>query len=226
MNNLLLFGTPRLYRDRVCFDDLREDELFQRTRLTLPIIMQLKNLLYDDLARSTLRGRALDVESQLIAALTFYASGSFQWGVSNGAGISQSSICRSIEAVTNALCDRANNCIRFPTDHTEVREIKRGFHAISNFPNVIGCIDCTHICIKSLSSNEAPAYMNRKGTYSINVQAVCDHNLLIRDIVVRWLGSTHDSFIWRQSSLRECFERGLIRDGWLLGEQFLNLNGS
>ena len=59
MNNLLLFGTPRLYRDRVCFDDLREDELFQRTRLTLPLIIQLKNLLYDDLARSTLRGRGV-----------------------------------------------------------------------------------------------------------------------------------------------------------------------
>ena len=54
MNNLFLFGIPCLNRDRVRFNDLWEDELFQRTRLTLLLIMQLKHLPYDDFAHEML----------------------------------------------------------------------------------------------------------------------------------------------------------------------------
>ncbi len=216
MNNALHFQTPRTFRERITFDSLRDDELLKRTRLTRPLLIVLRDLLYEDLAHSR-RAHALDVETQLIAATIFYASGSFQWCVSSGVGITQSSISRSVSAVTDALCARATEFIQFPTDRADIREIKRGFRAINNFPNVIGCIDGSHIVIKSPSGHEALSYINRKGDYSINVQAVCDHNLIIRDLVARWPGSSHDSYSWRKSSLGRCFDAGLIQDAWLLG---------
>ncbi|KAJ4940577.1 hypothetical protein JOQ06_026874 [Pogonophryne albipinna] len=36
--------------------------------------------------------------------------------------------------------------------------------------------------------------------------------------VARWPGSTHDAFIWRNSSVGRRLEAGAVRDGWLLGD--------
>ena len=217
MNHLLFFRTPRTYRNQLTFDSLTDVELYKRTRLTRPLLVQLRDLLHDDLSRDTRRSHAMDVETVLLAALTFYASGSFQWMASSGVCVSQSSISRAVNAVSDALCNRMGDFIKFPTDPAEVREIKQGFHRLANFPNVIGSIDCTHVRVKPPHGVDEPAYVNRKGYHSINVQAVCDHKLIVRDLVVRWPGSTHDSFIWRKSSLRQLFENGTLQDAWLLG---------
>ena len=49
------------------------------------------------------------------------------------------------------------------------------------------------------------------------MQAVCDSEMLFTDVVARWPGSTHDSYIFNQSSIRDRFEDGEL-DGCLLGE--------
>ena len=49
----------------------------------------------------------------------------------------------------------------------ELRRVKRGFQQKANFPNVIGCIDGTHIPVKKPNQNSA-AFRNRKGFYSLN----------------------------------------------------------
>lgn len=48
-------------------------------------------------------------------------------------------------------------------------------------------------------------------------QVTCDARLQIRDIVARWRGSTHDSRIFNESTLKERFERGEFK-GRLLGD--------
>ncbi|CAG4937539.1 unnamed protein product [Parnassius apollo] len=48
-------------------------------------------------------------------------------------------------------------------------------------------------------------------------EVVCDAKLYIRDIVARWRGSTHDSRIFNESTLKERFERKEFR-GRLLGD--------
>ena len=67
------------------------------------------------------------------------------------------------------------------------------------------------------------AYVNRKGIHTINVQAVCDANMTFLDVVAKWPGSSHDSFIWKNSSLHTLFENGYNRDGWLLGSCFARI---
>jgi len=44
----------------------------------------------------------------------------------------------------------------------------------------------------------------------VNVQAVCDSNALITNIVARWLGATHDSRIFDNSTIAEQFCNGSI----------------
>ena len=61
------------------------------------------------------------------------------------------------------------------------------------------------------------AFVNRKQFYSINVQAVCDSNAFITNIVARWPGSTHDSSIFENSNIADKLRDGVL-DGILLGD--------
>uniref|UniRef100_A0A6P7HBM4 Nuclease HARBI1 n=2 Tax=Diabrotica virgifera virgifera TaxID=50390 RepID=A0A6P7HBM4_DIAVI len=60
------------------------------------------------------------------------------------------------------------------------------------FPRVIGCIDGSQIKITSPGGNDAEIYRNRKGYFSINIQAVCSADGLFQSITARWPGSAHD----------------------------------
>ena len=65
--------------------------------------------------------------------------------------------------------------------------------------------------------NDEHLFVNRKNYHSINVQGVCDEKLRFINIVSKWPGSTHDSFILENSALKNMFETSAIAEGWLLG---------
>ena len=78
---------------------------------------------------------------------------------------------------------------------------------IAGFPGVIGCIACTHIPI-ALPRNvvQPAAFTNHKGYPSLNVQVLCDHKMLIANIVARWPGSILDCRVFRNSRLYDALE--------------------
>ncbi|XP_042878236.1 putative nuclease HARBI1 [Penaeus japonicus] len=84
-------------------------------------------------------------------------------------------------------------------------------------PAVLGSIDCTHVAISRPPVDRPEIYRNRNGCFSINVQAVCGPALQFCNIISRWHGSAHDSYILSQSRLLQELEGGLYR-GYLLGD--------
>lgn len=94
-------------------------------------------------------------------------------------GISQQSISKIARNVAEALARKAHLFINMPTTLEEQQETMRGFRRISNFPTVIGAIDCTHIRIRRVGGDMSEAYVNRKGYYSINVQVLVPCEVLI-----------------------------------------------
>jgi len=196
--------------------ELSDGEIYQMTRFPRSAVEELCELMTDDLQRPSARAYALPVDTQVLAALQFYATGSFQWLIGRSCRLSQSSVSAAVSNVTEALVRRASNFIRFPTDQPTLLNNKLAFHRVAGFPNVIAAIDCTHIAIKAPSANEE-AFVNRKGVHTINVQAACDADMKLLNIVAKWPGSTHDSFVWRSSGLRSVFEHRDVQGGWLLG---------
>ncbi|XP_045571074.1 putative nuclease HARBI1 [Salmo salar] len=89
--------------------------------------------------------------------------------------------------------------------------LKGDFHTIAGFPNVIGAIDCTHIAIKAPSVNEIN-FVNRKGFYSVNVQVICDSHLALLNVVAKWPGGTHESFIAQNRSVDLNLQKGAVED--------------
>lgn len=65
------------------------------------------------LCRRTQRSRAISPEVQVLAALGFYTSGSFQTSMGDTIGISQASMSRCVSNVTKALVEKAPQFITF-----------------------------------------------------------------------------------------------------------------
>jgi len=89
---------------RVRINNLFDEELFTSTRLPRQAVQELIDLLYDDLERKTERSHAVPVDTQVLAALQFYSSGSFQWMLGHSTGLSEASVSRVITGVTDMHC--------------------------------------------------------------------------------------------------------------------------
>ena len=117
----------------------------------------------------------------------------------------------------DSLIKHVDEYIVFPGEDKR-RESMNNFYKIARFPKVIGCIDGTNIRIASPALQDSESYINRKNFHSINVQAVCDHQMKFINVVAKWPGSNHDSFILKQSELWELFESHQVRNCHLLGD--------
>ena len=133
-------------------------------------------------------------------------------------GVSKSSCCIAVKKVTRAVARLASDHVRFPTTCEEQSSVMRGFHSIAGFPGILGALDCTHIPLQSPGGDNAELFRNRKGYFSLNVQAVVSSDLRFTNVVARWYGSAHDSTIFSNSRLCARFEAGEFVRGYLLGD--------
>jgi len=211
-----IYNQTRVTRDRLQLADLTDDKVFEMIRFPRGSVEEICEMISGKLERPTRRSSAIPVETQVLAALQFYGTGSFQWMVGRSVGLSQTAVSGIIDDVTSALCELAPAHIAFPIHQRSILNSKLDFRSFAQFPNVLGAIDGTHIAIKAPSDAE-DAFVNRKGVHTINVQGVCDSKMKLMNVVAKWPGSTHDSFMWRQSGLRKRFEDGHMPDGWLIG---------
>lgn len=156
--------------------------------------------------------KGITLESKFFSALRLYATGSYQRciGQDFNAGMSQTSVHLCIISVTNALERLSNRYIKLPNTREERNTLKVEFMNRWNFPGVIGVIDGTHIALLK-PSEEEHNFINRKGFHSINVQIICDHTLKIRSLNANFGGSSHDSFVWRNSEAQS-FTRNLYHN--------------
>ncbi|XP_061170415.1 putative nuclease HARBI1 [Saccostrea echinata] len=209
----------RVFRLHTNIDGWSDEELRRRYRFGQHGINFIGDVIRNDLERATKRNSALSVQNQVMITLRYLASGSFLQVVGDTLGFDKSTVSRTVKRVTEALVARADTFIKWP-DATAKSTIKTGFYRMAGFPNVIGCIDGTHVRIQAPSHDEN-SFVNRKGFHSINVQAVCDHEGKLTNINASWPGSVHDSHIFRTSQIRtylEEEENGLFENGVLLGD--------
>lgn len=144
------------------------------------------------------------------------ATGSFQLVISDCLDVSQAAVSRCISRVSKAIAMQGRQFIKMPA-YNESLQVMEDFRNIGGMPGIVGCIDCTHVVISKPPGDRSEVFRNRKGKFSMNVQAVCGPQLQFFNIVARWPGSAHDSNIFGRSRLCAEMEGGAHR-GVLLGD--------
>ena len=129
----------------------------------------------------------------------------------------QPTVSRVLSAFVNFVVSKASQYINMPRNETEISRTVGDFQQISGVPMVLGAIDGLHIPMIA-PSIDVYAHINRKQYHSINMLAICDSNLVFQDVVARWPGLRHDSFILQSSAVYDRFENDKLGDFWLLGD--------
>ena len=161
--------SERVFRDRKNpLDFLNDEDLYKAFRFHRNELLALCDELSADIEYISNRRGALLPVMQLLIALRFYATGTFQAVIGEMFGVNQSTASRTVNRVTKAILLQMPRWVHLPTQ-VEADEQKVKFHAKAGFPGVIGCVDGTHIRIQAPSQNEH-TYVNRKNYHSINVQ--------------------------------------------------------
>jgi nuclease HARBI1 len=207
----------RVFRDRRDpLDSYNDEDLYRLYRFDRSGIFFLCDVLKGNLECATRRNHSIPVHMQIMLILQYFATGTLHAVLSETMNVERSTVTRIIQRTTYALVEKAKDFISFPCNE-EAATTKEKFYNIGGFPNVLGAVDGTQIRIISPGGNSAQCYYCRKGYPSINVQVVADADYLIRDIVVKWPGSVHDSRMFRNSGICSQFETGQ-HDGYLLGD--------
>ena len=127
-------------------------------------------------------------------------------------GIGRSTVGEIVNETCDAICKHLlPQYVRIPQGDS-LREIIEGFCTHWGFPQTVGAIDGTHIPILR-PQESASDYYNRKGYYSIIMQALVDHRGLFMDIYSGWPGKVHDARVFVNSALyRKAINNKLLPD--------------
>ncbi|XP_045763464.1 putative nuclease HARBI1 [Maniola jurtina] len=211
---------PRWIREREQhFDTLDDKDFVTRFRLTKPTVLSVLESIEDKLEFPTNINYSVAPINQLLCALRFYATGCYQVTAADLCGFSTSTAHRIVHRVSAAIASLRTQHIYFPELPDEIRDTQREFYERARFPCVIGAIDCSHVkFIKSPGGENPEIFRNRKHYFSLNVQAICNAKLEFTDVVARWPGSTHDSYIFSNCYRRAMFEQGRYGNAVLVGD--------
>ena len=119
-------------------------------------------------------------------------------------GLGRSTVCTVVVETCHAIATHLlPQYVKIPQGN-KLREIVDGFETCWGFPQAAGAIDSSHIPI--IRPDEcASDYYNRKGYYSIIVQAMVDFCGLFMDVCIGWPGKVHDARVFVNSTL---YQRG------------------
>ncbi|XP_041983244.1 protein ANTAGONIST OF LIKE HETEROCHROMATIN PROTEIN 1-like [Aricia agestis] len=122
--------------------------------------------------------------------------------------VSKASIIKIIPEVCAAINESLKDYIKIP-NVKEWQDIQIGFASRWNFPNCCGSIDGKHITIQA-PPNCGSEYYNYKGTNSIVLMAVVDHDYTFRYVDIGSYGRNADGGVFQNCSLYPYLENNLL----------------
>ena len=128
-------------------------------------------------------------------------------------GIGQSTVGGIVIETCNAIATCLLPQYVYIPEGEKLKEMVEGFETYWGFPQAARAIDGSHIPILHLDES-ASDYYNRKGYYSIIMQAMVDFRGLFMDVYIGWPGKVHDTHVFVNSSLYQKGKSGTLLPDW------------
>ncbi|XP_056633555.1 uncharacterized protein LOC130443108 [Diorhabda sublineata] len=207
-------GATSMIMKELYYQDPREYQAVMR--LTPSQFEILLNLIATGIQRSdTFMRKAIPARVKLEITLTFLASGMTFRMLSVLYRVSKASISKMIPKVCDAISDSLKDYIKIP-NQDEWQDIQLGFNERWDFPGCCGAIDGKHIIIQA-PPNSGSEYYNYKGTNSIVLLALVDHNYCFKYVDIGSYGRNADGGVFQNSSLYPLLENdSLLPQGAVL----------
>lgn len=212
--------------DRVSSPDFPEEEFrreFRMSKSTFHLICEELDATVTK--KNTMLRDAIPAPKRVGVCVWRLATGAPLRHVSERFGLGISTCHKLVIEVCRAIYDvLMPKYLRWPSSDPEIRSTKEKFESVHKIPDVVGSIYTTHIPIIAPKGHVA-AYFNKRHTernqktsYSITVQGVVDAEGIFTDVCIGNPGSLTDDQILEKSSLaRQRAARGMLRDGWIVG---------
>lgn len=122
-------------------------------------------------------------------------------------GLHTSTVQKHFYRVVNAINKKLLRKVIYMPQEAEADKISKSFEKMTGgIPQIIGCIDGTHIPI--LPPEEGlKDFINRKSWASIILQGIVDDRCLFRNISCKFPGSAHDANVFKNSAIFERAEQ-------------------
>ncbi|XP_033725238.1 protein ALP1-like [Pecten maximus] len=167
------------------------------------------------------------IEEQLYITLWYLGENDTIQKIADRFGVGEATVtqCRN-KILKIVLKNLKKKFVVWPT-HEEMLEEENLFAARNGFPDIVGALDGTRIPI-SKPRDHPQTYVNRKGFHSIQLQAICRHNMRFSHLYVGYPGSVHDArvlrnlYLWDVGLQRCNMQHHVLADGayplrrWLL----------
>ena len=137
--------------------------------------------------------------------------------VSRLLGVSDGSVINFTNRVIVAILNVKDRFMRWP-DSIERERISDYFGRTKGFYGCVGLLDGTLVVLAQAPHIDPSSYWSRKQNYSINVQVFCDHEGIIRDLIIGWPGSVHDARAWAACDQAKHPSRYFSDGQYLLGD--------
>ena len=173
----------------------------------------LCNELRPYLKRQTTRFREpVSVEARVAVTVWRFATNVEYRTIAALFGLGRSTACELVidtcEVITHHLLPKYV-CV---PKNDRLREIVEGFKQ-RGFPQAVGAIDGTHIPILR-PMESASDYYNRKGFYSVLMQALVEFRGIFMDVNIGWPGKVHDARVFVNSSCYQKANAGAMFPDW------------
>ena len=178
------------------------DEWNENFRMSKQSFLVLCEELRQYISKNTTRFRTLILVEKQVAVTMYYPSeeGRFR-KTTNAFGTAKNTVSMIIRRVTKMISNHlADKYIKLSRTEEEVNESCSLFFEKHGFPQCLGAVDETYVTIKRLSEISTD-YINCKGRYSLNIQAVADHKYCFIDVFIKWPGCVHNARVFSNSSI-------------------------
>ncbi|XP_061717511.1 putative nuclease HARBI1 [Cydia pomonella] len=168
--------------------------------------------------QDTVMREAIHAKTKLQVALCYLVTGMSYRYLQAFYRVSRAAISSFIPEVMDAIFTYLENYLKVPQTNEEWKEIETGFRTRWNFPGCHGAIDGKHVIILA-PPNCGSEYFNYKGTNSVALMAVVDHDYCFRYVNIGANGRNSDGGIFKNSQLRSDLENNLLpKGGFLVGD--------